>query len=62
MFAENGSGGVMSDVTFIGGNFGFYGGNQQFTASRMSFFGCRTAAQIIWDWGWVRISPPSYVP
>ena len=23
MFSENGSGGVMSDITFTGGNFGF---------------------------------------
>ncbi|KLU87058.1 hypothetical protein MAPG_06063 [Magnaporthiopsis poae ATCC 64411] len=53
MFAENGSGGVMSDITFTGGNFGFYGGSQQFSASRMTFNGCKTAAQIIWDWGWV---------
>jgi hypothetical protein len=52
MFSENGSGGVMSDVTFRGGNFGFYGGNQQFTAQRMTFIGCKTAIQIIWDWGW----------
>ncbi|OAA55282.1 Pectin lyase fold/virulence factor [Niveomyces insectorum RCEF 264] len=53
MFSENGSGGVMSDITFTGGNFGFYGGNQQFSASRMTFNGCKTAVQIIWDWGWV---------
>ncbi|CAK7207877.1 hypothetical protein SEUCBS139899_010692 [Sporothrix eucalyptigena] len=53
MFSENGSGGVMSGITFTGGDVGFYGGNQQFSASRMTFKGCTTAAQIIWDWGWV---------
>ncbi|KAK5653251.1 hypothetical protein OQA88_9150 [Cercophora sp. LCS_1] len=53
MFAENGSGGSMSDVTFIGGNYGLYGGNQQFSATRMTFRGCKTAIRIIWDWGWV---------
>ncbi|KAJ0425988.1 pectate lyase superfamily protein-domain-containing protein [Aspergillus carlsbadensis] len=44
IFAENGSGGMMSDVTFRGGNFG---------AHRMIFISCSTAIQIIWDWGWV---------
>ncbi|KAL3470951.1 pectate lyase superfamily protein-domain-containing protein [Aspergillus californicus] len=53
IFSENGSGGMMSDVTFRGGNFGFYGGNQQFSAHRMTFIGCTTAVQLIWDWGWV---------
>lgn len=43
----------MADVTFTGGNFGFYGGNQQFTAQRLTFNGCKTAVQVIWDWGWV---------
>ncbi|KAI9374086.1 pectate lyase superfamily protein-domain-containing protein [Aspergillus egyptiacus] len=53
IFSENGSGGMMSDITFRGGNFGFYGGNQQFSAHRMTFIGCTTAVQIIWDWAWV---------
>ena len=54
IFAENGSGGVISDVTFRGGKFGLYGGNQQFTAQRLTFVGCDTGVQVIWDWGWVR--------
>lgn len=29
------------------------GGSQQFSASRLTFNGCNTAVQIIWDWGWV---------
>jgi hypothetical protein len=53
IFAENGSGGVISDVTFRGGAFGLYGGTQQFTAQRLTFSGCKTGVQIIWDWGWV---------
>ncbi|KAH6983653.1 pectate lyase superfamily protein-domain-containing protein [Ilyonectria sp. MPI-CAGE-AT-0026] len=53
VFAENGSGGVISDVTFRGGAFGLYGGTQQFTAQRLTFSGCATGVQIIWDWGWV---------
>ncbi|KAG8162100.1 hypothetical protein KVR01_007865 [Diaporthe batatas] len=53
IFAENGSGGAISDVTFRGGGFGIYGGNQQFTAQRLKFDGCDTGVQVIWDWGWV---------
>ncbi|KAK0746794.1 pectate lyase superfamily protein-domain-containing protein [Schizothecium vesticola] len=53
IFAENGSGGSISDVTFKGGKFGLYGGNQQFTAQRLTFDGCDTAVQIFWDWGWI---------
>ncbi|KAI8950578.1 pectate lyase superfamily protein-domain-containing protein [Xylaria longipes] len=53
IYAENGSGGVMSDITFTGGNFGIYGGSQQFSAARLTFNGCNTAVQLIWDWGWV---------
>ncbi|CAK7219716.1 hypothetical protein SBRCBS47491_003942 [Sporothrix bragantina] len=53
MFSENGSGGVMSDITFTGGSVGFYGGNQQFSTMRLKFNGCKTAVQLLWDWGWV---------
>ncbi|GAB0145580.1 hypothetical protein EsHS_00006007 [Epichloe bromicola] len=53
IFAENGSGGVISDITFRGGKFGIYGGNQQFTAQRLTFDGCATGVQVIWDWGWL---------
>lgn len=53
IFAENGSGGVISDITFRGGGFGLYGGNQQFTAQRLKFEGCDVGVQVIWDWGWV---------
>ncbi|KAM7195859.1 pectin lyase-like protein [Rhypophila sp. PSN 637] len=51
--AENGSGGVLADITFTGGSYGIWGGEQQFTAQRLTFNGCSTAVQVIWDWGWV---------
>ncbi|KUJ14004.1 pectin lyase-like protein [Mollisia scopiformis] len=51
LYAENGSGGQISDVTFTGGA-GIYGGNQQFTAQRLTFNGCTTGVHLIWDWGW----------
>lgn len=53
MFAENGSGGQISDIVFTGGAFGIYGGAQQFTAQRLHFSGCSIGVQLIWDWGWV---------
>jgi hypothetical protein len=53
LYAENGSGGQISDVTFTGGAVGIYGGNQQFTAQRLTFNRCTTGVHLIWDWGWV---------
>lgn len=53
IFAENGSGGSITDVTFRGGKFGLFGGSQQFTAQRLTFIGCETGVQVVWDWGWV---------
>ncbi|KAH8880986.1 pectin lyase-like protein [Thozetella sp. PMI_491] len=53
IFAETGSGGHMSDLSFHGGAYGIYGGTQQFTVQRLKFDGTRTAVQLIWDWGWV---------
>ncbi|OQE59001.1 hypothetical protein PENNAL_c0346G01177, partial [Penicillium nalgiovense] len=52
IYMENGSGGFMSDLTFVGGNFGAYLGNQQFTTSHLVFVNCNTALQIHWDWAW----------
>ncbi|KAI0191651.1 glycoside hydrolase family 55 protein [Astrocystis sublimbata] len=53
LYAENGSGGQISDVVFRGGAAGIFGGTQQFTAQRLTFDGCTTGVQTIWDWGWV---------
>ncbi|KAH8816524.1 pectate lyase superfamily protein-domain-containing protein [Xylogone sp. PMI_703] len=52
IYCENGSGGWMDDLVFYGGNFGIYGGEQQFTSNDLTFSGCNTAVQTIWDWGW----------
>ncbi len=50
---ENGSGGVMNDLEFIGGSLGAYVGNQQFTVRNLKFSGQATRAlEIHWDWGW----------
>lgn len=53
MFAENGSGGHISDIVFTGGAYGIYSGNQQFTAQRLRFNGCAVGVRVTWDWGWV---------
>ncbi|PGH27695.1 hypothetical protein AJ80_00710 [Polytolypa hystricis UAMH7299] len=50
IYMENGSGGFLADLTFVGGNFGAYFGNQQFTTSHLVFVNCKTALQIHWDW------------
>lgn len=52
LVAENGSGGWMADLKFKGGNYGFLGGNQQFTVRNLKFENCNTAIQLLWDWGW----------
>jgi hypothetical protein len=41
----------MSDITFIGGAIGMVAGNQQYTFRDLKFRGCRTAIQMIWNWG-----------
>ncbi|OBT71633.1 hypothetical protein VF21_09708 [Pseudogymnoascus sp. 05NY08] len=53
MFTENGSGGFMSDCYFDGGEYGIYGGNQQYTVRNFEMAGQLTAAIcLLWDWGW----------
>ncbi|KAK6344349.1 hypothetical protein TWF696_007988 [Orbilia brochopaga] len=52
VFAENGSGGHMSDLHFLGGGFGIWGGAQQFTTQRVVFDYVNVPVQLIWDWGW----------
>ncbi|KAL3483769.1 pectate lyase superfamily protein-domain-containing protein [Aspergillus germanicus] len=52
IYMENGSGGFLSDLTVVGGNFGAFFGNQQFTTSHLVFVNCNTALQIHWDWAW----------
>ncbi|UKZ82498.1 hypothetical protein TrVFT333_010287 [Trichoderma virens FT-333] len=53
MYTENGSGGFMSDVTIVGGAYGIYGGNQQYTVRNFQIIEQTTACIcLIWDWGW----------
>lgn len=52
IFMENGSGGFMTNLTFRGGKYGAYLGNQQFTVRNSSFENCQTAISQAWNWGW----------
>ncbi|PKX93882.1 exo-beta-1,3-glucanase Exg0 [Aspergillus novofumigatus IBT 16806] len=52
IFMDNGSGGFMSDLTFNGGNYGMFVGNQQFTTRNLSFNDCNTAVFMNWNWAW----------
>lgn len=52
IFMDNGSGGFMSDLTFNGGNYGMFLGNQQFTTRNLTFNGCNTAIFMNWNWAW----------
>ena len=45
---ENGSGGFMSDLTFNGGKFGMWVGNQQFLSRNLVFNDCDTAIYMNW--------------
>ncbi|KAL1962166.1 hypothetical protein VTN77DRAFT_512 [Rasamsonia byssochlamydoides] len=52
IFIENGSGGFLSDITTIGGLYGFNLGNQQFTTRNLTISNAVTGISQIWDWGW----------
>jgi len=52
IFMDNGSGGWMSDLTFNGGNYGMFVGNQQFTTRNLTFNNCNTAVFMNWNWLW----------
>jgi len=52
IFMDNGSGGFLSDLTFNGGNYGAFFGNQQFTTRNLTFNNCNTAIFLNWDWVW----------
>ena len=51
MFMENGSGGFMSDLVFIGGKLGMWIGNQQFTFRNITINNAQTAMTLGWNWG-----------
>ena len=42
----------MVDLTFNGGNYGAFFGNQQFTTRNLTFNGCNTAVFMNWNWLW----------
>ena len=52
VFMDNGSGGFMTDLTFNGGNYGAFFGNQQFTTRNLTFNDCQTAIYMNWNWLW----------
>ena len=50
IFVEEGSGGFMTDLIFMGGLKGMVLGNQQFTFRNLTFDSCVTAIYANWDW------------
>ncbi|KAG8946692.1 hypothetical protein FRC04_011470 [Tulasnella sp. 424] len=52
IWMENGSGGFMSDLTFNGGKFGMWVGNQQFTVKNIKVRNCQVGVYMNWNWGW----------
>ncbi|KAL8823456.1 MAG: hypothetical protein Q9191_005841 [Dirinaria sp. TL-2023a] len=52
IFMDSGSGGWMTDLTFNGGHYGAFLGNQQFTTSNLTFNDCQTAVFMNWNWLW----------
>ncbi|KAK3316431.1 pectate lyase superfamily protein-domain-containing protein [Apodospora peruviana] len=55
LFIEEGSGGLLTDLTFNGGATGASMGNQQYTMKNLRFNNCKTAIIQLWDWGWTYI-------
>ncbi|KAJ3164161.1 hypothetical protein HK101_000520 [Irineochytrium annulatum] len=52
IWMENGSGGWIADLTFTGGRFGLWVGNQQFTSRNLVFKNVQTGIYLNWDWHW----------
>ncbi|KAI0452791.1 pectate lyase superfamily protein-domain-containing protein [Xylaria acuta] len=52
IFAENGSGGWIADITVEGGLYGFLGGNQQYSVSNYGVRSAKNGIGLIWDWAW----------
>ncbi|GAB7356707.1 hypothetical protein MBLNU459_g7413t1 [Dothideomycetes sp. NU459] len=50
VFMDNGSANFLEDLIFIGGNIGFFAGNQQFTIRNLTFNNCQTAIYQNWNW------------
>ncbi|GJC97654.1 glucan 1,3-betaglucosidase [Colletotrichum higginsianum] len=52
LFIEEGSGGLLNDLDFYGGQYGANFGNQQYTLRGARFFNAQVAINQLWDWGW----------
>jgi glucan 1,3-beta-glucosidase len=52
VWIEDGSGGVMTDLYFQGGQYAMNLGNQQFTMRNITITGAQAAINQNWDWGW----------
>lgn len=53
LFIEEGSGGLLNDLVFYGGQYGAQLGNQQYTARNLSFYNADIAAiSQLWSWSW----------
>ncbi|WYZ39575.1 hypothetical protein EsH8_III_001489 [Colletotrichum jinshuiense] len=52
LFIEEGSGGLLNDLDFIGGQYGANLGNQQYTMRNARFWNAQVAINQLWDWGW----------
>ena len=52
IFIEEGSGGLLNDLIFIGGGPAAVFGNQQYTARNLAFYKADVAIEIPWNWGW----------
>ncbi|KAH6683754.1 glucan 1,3-beta-glucosidase, partial [Plectosphaerella plurivora] len=52
LFIEEGSGGLLNDLTFYGGKYAADLGNQQYTARNLKFYNSQVAIHQLWDWGW----------
>ncbi|KAH7071790.1 LysM domain-containing protein [Paraphoma chrysanthemicola] len=52
IFAENGSGGWITNILTDGGLYGFLGGNQQYSINGFSAQNAKNGIGLIWDWTW----------
>lgn len=52
LFIEEGSGGLLNDLYFYGGDTAAILGNQQYTARNVWFFNAHIAISVKWNWGW----------
>lgn len=53
VYAENGSGGFMSDIFTEGGQIGLQLGSQQFTSRNLQVSNAGTCIQMVFDWVWL---------